>query len=174
MAIVGVPGWIGSSAVAETGQRWMSAAGSAVRIGAPFWMSQMANQSVYNISIPIFERYYNGIRYRGCWNTGWSYPVSKPGWNATPGGSFNGLAYGTCVAVQNYLDGEYSVLTIQSGPAANFRLTTDDGAVFNFIDTGRYDAGYRNYKIDPSQHVAWFDYLNARIGQTRQGLVAIR
>lgn len=170
MAIVGVPGWIGSSAVAETGQRWMSAAGSAVRIGAPFWMSQMANQSVYNISIPIFERYYNNVRYRGCWGTGWNFPYSKPSGNATPGGSFNGHGYGTCVAVQNLA--EYSVLTIWSGPAANFRLTTDDGAVFTFIDTGRYDADYRNYKIEPSQANAWFDYLNARVGQTRQGLVA--
>lgn len=174
MAIVGVPGWIGSSAVAETGQRWMSAAGSAVRIGAPFWMSQMANQSVYNISIPIFERYYNGVRYRGCWGTGWSYPYSKPGGNATPGGSFNGLPYGTCVGIQSFHEGEYSVLTIQNGPAANFSLTTDDGAVFNFNDTGRYDAGYRNYRIVFDQYNAWYEYLNARVGQTRQGLVAIR
>lgn len=174
MAIVGVPGWIGSSAVAETGQRWMSAAGSAVRIGVPFWMSQMAGQSVYNISIPIYERHYNGLRYRGCWMYGWYLPFSKPGGNAAPGGSFNGLAYGTCVAIQHTDLNEYSVLTIQNGPAANLRLTTDDGAVFNFVDTGRYDSGYRNYRIDVSQHTAWYEYLNARIGQTRQGLVAIR
>ncbi|MCK6891120.1 receptor-recognizing protein [Enterobacter kobei] len=45
MAIVGVPGWIGASAVQETGQRWMKEAGAAVRIGAPFWMSQLAGQS---------------------------------------------------------------------------------------------------------------------------------
>lgn len=173
MAIIGVPGWIGSSAVAETGQRWMSAAGSAVRIGVPFWMSGMAGQSVYNISIPIYGRQYNGIRYRGCWMYGWYLPFSKPGGNAAPGGSYNGLAYGTCVAMQAF-DGEYSVLTIQNGPAANFRLTLDDGAVFNFVDTGRYDSGYRNYKIDPSQLNAWYEYLNARVGQTRQGLVAIR
>ncbi|MEG2434043.1 MAG: hypothetical protein RSB25_20630 [Acinetobacter sp.] len=162
-------GWVGSSAVNETGQRWMSAAGNAVRIGAPFWMSQMIGQSVYNITIPIYERYYNGIRYRGCWNTGWNFPFSKPGATEAPGGSFNGLAYGTCVSVQN--QPEYSVLTIYTGTAANFRLTTDDGAVFNFFDTGRYDANYRNYKIDPNQATAWFDYLNARIGQTRFGLI---
>lgn len=48
MAIVGVPGWIGSSAVNETGQRWMSAAGAAVRRPAPFYMSQLANQSKFN------------------------------------------------------------------------------------------------------------------------------
>lgn len=67
MAIVGVPGWIGSSAVTETGQRWMSAAGNAVRIGTPFYMSRMAGQSVYNITFTIYERYYNNTRYRGQW-----------------------------------------------------------------------------------------------------------
>ncbi|EAR9329218.1 TPA: hypothetical protein R4G38_003172 [Salmonella enterica subsp. enterica serovar Kentucky] len=29
-------GWVGSSAVSETGQRWMSAAGRSVRVGTPF------------------------------------------------------------------------------------------------------------------------------------------
>lgn len=53
MAIVGVPGWIGSSAVNETGQRWMSAAGAAVRRPAPFYMSQLANQSKFNTVMTI-------------------------------------------------------------------------------------------------------------------------
>lgn len=46
MAIVGYPGWIGSSAVTETGQRWMSAARTAVRQSAAGWMSQLAGQMV--------------------------------------------------------------------------------------------------------------------------------
>ncbi|WP_137464955.1 hypothetical protein [Escherichia coli] len=37
--------WVGSSAVAETGQRWMSSAGSQLRLGLPFWMSQMVGVS---------------------------------------------------------------------------------------------------------------------------------
>lgn len=37
--------WVGSSAVAETGQRWMSTAGSQLRLGLPFWMSQMVGVS---------------------------------------------------------------------------------------------------------------------------------
>lgn len=45
MAIVGVPGWIGESAVNETGQRWMDAAMRAVRVSVPGWMSSMAGQS---------------------------------------------------------------------------------------------------------------------------------
>lgn len=45
MAVVGVPGWIGTSAVAETGQRWMSAAAGQLRLGTPVWMSQFAGRS---------------------------------------------------------------------------------------------------------------------------------
>ncbi|HFI1088324.1 TPA: receptor-recognizing protein [Enterobacter hormaechei] len=45
MAIVGVPGWIGSSAVTETGQRWMSAARTAVFLTNPGFMSAMAGKS---------------------------------------------------------------------------------------------------------------------------------
>ncbi|MCM8228970.1 receptor-recognizing protein [Enterobacter hormaechei] len=45
MAVVNAPGWIGESAAQETGQRWMKDAGAALRIGVPFWMSQMAGQS---------------------------------------------------------------------------------------------------------------------------------
>lgn len=46
MAIVGVPGWIGASAVSETGERWMAAAGAKVGVGTPFWMSTLAGKSV--------------------------------------------------------------------------------------------------------------------------------
>ena len=35
MAVVGVPGWIGSSSVNETGQRWMSQAAGQLRLGVP-------------------------------------------------------------------------------------------------------------------------------------------
>ncbi|WP_407204806.1 receptor-recognizing protein [Enterobacter hormaechei] len=46
-------GWVGSSAVSETGQRWMSAAGRSVRVGAPFWMKTLVGKSreqVINVS----------------------------------------------------------------------------------------------------------------------------
>ena len=172
MAIVGVPGWIGSSAVTETGQRWMSAAGNAVRIGTPFYMSRMAGQSVYNITVTIYERYYNNTRYRGQWGVGWYLPYSKPSGNGQVQGSYNGLAFGTCVCTQ--ADYRYSVLSIQNGPAINLRLTFDDGGVFDFENNGTIDGGYRQYNIIQSQHTAWYDYLNARVGQTRSGLVTQR
>ena len=38
-------GWVGSSAVSETGQRWMSAAMKAVRLNPPAYMSAMVNRS---------------------------------------------------------------------------------------------------------------------------------
>lgn len=43
MAISG--GWVGSSAVNETGERWMSAARSVVRLPAAGWMSEMVGRS---------------------------------------------------------------------------------------------------------------------------------
>lgn len=38
-------GWVGSSAVSETGQRWMSAAMQAVRLSRPAYMSAMVGRS---------------------------------------------------------------------------------------------------------------------------------
>ncbi|HBV0031611.1 TPA: receptor-recognizing protein [Escherichia coli] len=38
-------GWVGSSAVSETGERWMSAAMQAVRLGRPAYMSAMVGRS---------------------------------------------------------------------------------------------------------------------------------
>ncbi|EKQ3557751.1 hypothetical protein P4464_002288 [Salmonella enterica] len=43
-------GWVGSQAVAETGQRWMSAAGAALRAPAPFWMSALVGKSVMGVA----------------------------------------------------------------------------------------------------------------------------
>lgn len=45
MSITKVPGWIGSSAVSETGQRWMSAARTTVQLSAAGNMSQMGGRS---------------------------------------------------------------------------------------------------------------------------------
>ncbi|EDE8097153.1 hypothetical protein BZR10_23845, partial [Salmonella enterica subsp. enterica serovar Newport] len=43
-------GWVGSQAAAETGQRWMSAAGAALRTPAPFWMSALVGKSVVGVA----------------------------------------------------------------------------------------------------------------------------
>ncbi|BBC78319.1 tail fiber adhesin [Escherichia phage EcS1] len=43
MAVTGP--WIGSSAVAETGQRWLINAATALRLGTPFWASSLSGRS---------------------------------------------------------------------------------------------------------------------------------
>ncbi|MEG5552194.1 hypothetical protein UXO11_21680 [Enterobacter wuhouensis] len=48
MAIVA--GWIGSSAVSTTGARWMSAAGSGVKVGTPFWMSGLVGKMTLSVA----------------------------------------------------------------------------------------------------------------------------
>lgn len=45
--------WIGSSALAETGQNWMSAAGSVVKVGTPFWISSLNGKSKSNATIVV-------------------------------------------------------------------------------------------------------------------------
>lgn len=45
MSVVNTPGWIGSSAANETGQRWMSAARSVLRLPGTGWMSEMAGRT---------------------------------------------------------------------------------------------------------------------------------
>lgn len=46
-------GWVGSSAVSNTGDRWMSAAGGKLRLPTPFWMSQMVGRSRFNYQVRI-------------------------------------------------------------------------------------------------------------------------
>lgn len=38
-------GWVGKSALDETGKNWMSEAGGVLRLGTPFWMSAMVGRS---------------------------------------------------------------------------------------------------------------------------------
>ncbi len=49
-------GWVGSNTVGETGQRWMSAAGPALQLGVPFWMSTLPGRST-SISFSITGAY---------------------------------------------------------------------------------------------------------------------
>lgn len=171
MAITGPN--IGTSAFNETGQRAMSGARAAVRLPAkPGKLSEMIGRSVFNINFTVYERYYNNARYRGQWGVGWYSPYSKPSGYPAVGGSFNGNAFGTVVAAQSSPD--ISVITIQNGPAVNLRLTMDDGGVFDFNNNGRIHDGYRQYQVASAQATSWYDYLNARTGQNRSGLVTQR
>lgn len=53
MAIQNLPAWIGSQAVAETGQRWMSQARPVVNLPAAGWMSEMAGRAKWNAVLII-------------------------------------------------------------------------------------------------------------------------
>ena len=75
MAIVGIPGWIGESAVNETGQRWMDAAMRDVRVAVPGWMSSMAGQSKEIIHTLGADHNFNGQWFRNrCFDAG-SAPI---------------------------------------------------------------------------------------------------
>lgn len=71
MAVVGVPGWIGSSSVNETGQRWMSQAAGQLRLGVPCWMSQFAGRSREIIHTVSANHNFNGQWFRDrCFEAG--------------------------------------------------------------------------------------------------------
>lgn len=75
MAVVGVPGWIGSSAANETGQRWMSQAAGQLRLGVPCWMSNMIGRSVEVIHTLGADHNFNGQWFRDrCFEAG-SAPI---------------------------------------------------------------------------------------------------
>lgn len=75
MAVVGVPGWIGSSSVNETGQRWMSQAAGQLRLGVPCWMSQFAGRSREIIHTLGADHNFNGQWFRDrCFEAG-STPI---------------------------------------------------------------------------------------------------
>jgi hypothetical protein len=172
MAVVGVPGWIGESAAQETGQRWMYQAGQALRITPPFWMSQMAGQSVYNITVTIAERFYNNTRIRGAWRYGTKNWINAADKGTVVGNVLGGSNnVGTFAAVQNFPSN--SSLTIVDGPNKVMTVTMDDGAVFTFNPTDKFGnwngRSCRNY--DSTNIKGFYDYLNARVGQTRMGLM---
>lgn len=58
-------GWVGSSAVAETGQRWMSVARTTVQLGAAGWMSEMAGKSRMTHTINIQHLYAQSQNFYG-------------------------------------------------------------------------------------------------------------
>lgn len=176
--------WVGGSAKAETGESWMAQAGSKLRIGLPFWMSQMIGQSVYNFSLNIQYREWNSISYRGSWQTdGWN-------WNPTPTaqntiqGSFEGhpvTLFVTAIGQDGnaYWDnvagrGQGTTLGILGGPEVNLRVLMNDGTTFDYTPGVDY-YGTRNYKIvsnDEAKRLGfWFQN---RSGQTVEGLIMRR
>lgn len=73
MAVTGP--WVGSSAVVNTGQNWMGGAAQRLRMGAPFWMSNMIGRSVEVIHTLGADHNFNGQWFRDrCFEAG-SAPI---------------------------------------------------------------------------------------------------
>lgn len=86
MAVVNVPGWIGSSAVDVTGKRWMTEARVALRLPAAGWMSEMAGKSVHIGSFTI------NMNTQGARFIGWKIATNSNLYDYANGalGSFSG------------------------------------------------------------------------------------
>jgi len=88
MAVVGVPGYIGSSAVNETGQRYMSAARSALRLSAyGGYMTEMAGRTK-EIEISIQANH----------NFDWASLVNEINSRGVAGNAFKVTVYGDLVS----------------------------------------------------------------------------
>lgn len=73
MAVAGP--WVGSSAVINTGQNWMGGAAQRLRMGIPFWMSNMIGRSVEVIHTLGADHNFNGQWFRDrCFEAG-SAPI---------------------------------------------------------------------------------------------------
>lgn len=114
MAVVGVPGYIGSSAVSETGQRYMSTAAGQLRIAVPTYMSRFAGQSREQvIDIPANNNYtwatlVNQIKALGVAGNAFRVNINGPVISSTTGAP--------CLNFTSDLAGvDYILLVINSG-----------------------------------------------------------
>ena len=73
MAVAGP--WIGTSALAQTGDHWMAGAAARLRMGVPFWMGNMIGRSVEVIHTLGADHNFNGQWFRDrCFEAG-SAPI---------------------------------------------------------------------------------------------------
>lgn len=153
-------GWVGSSAVAETGQRYMSAARTTLRLSAAGWMSEMIGKSKAN-AIMTVGKYTNG-------------PITALGYigsGQTATGSMTGNIGGYTVLSlsTSTIGGQYpaATLVLSTMPNKNWVLNID-GTNFTFKPTfisgklAQYDC------TDPS---GLNNFLNARVGKQAPILV---
>ena len=175
MAISGP--WVGSSAVNETGQRSMIQAAAVVRLGTPFYMSQLIGRSKWHFTFVPQKRWYNNTRWRGVWrkgaNTGVWYNISHSAYTIV--GDYNGKQIGTIGAVGNVISG--SNLTIYDGPNRNVRILftrvdNNQQWTFNFNISRYMRDGFRNYDIYPAEGKNWYSLLNGNVGATISGIIS--
>lgn len=179
MAVTGP--WVGSSAKAETGEPWMAQAGAKLRLGTPFWMSNMIGRSVFNFSLTVQYRNWNNIYYRGSWQVGgWNWSP-KPTTQNTVQGNFEGKEVTLFVSVSgqggvNYWNGDPqgTTLGIRNGDAINLRVMMSDGTTFDFTP-GKMDGDVRNYQIASNDEANKLkNWFSDRTDQYWQGLITRR
>lgn len=165
MAIQNLPAWIGSSAVNETGQRWMSQARPVVRLPSAGWMSEMAGRSKFNGTLNIgrsashtcgFSRgYYGSLNL----STGQNVSVLA----ATNRDWDQGINQG--IYISNFNAGYNRCEVILEGFNNNELLTLPNHGT-NGTDGSRLY--FQNWRIDV------YNWMTARLGQTINVLVEFK
>lgn len=159
MAVVGVPGWIGASVVAETGERWMGTAGGVLlNKTSGFWMSEFAGKSKsFNMTIG-----------RSVWTTPLAGNQTNLGcgFNGT-GGRIGSITSNTVwngvtdiVATKNSVSTSGQLIG-PNLPARNLILNI---AGTNFTFTYQLISGTPWFT--PADPNGLFNFLNARVNQT--------
>lgn len=130
-------GWIGSSAVGETAQRWMSAAGPTINVGVPFWMSALAGKSkglkvaVARTQIGILPPGVRGPQ---------PYPILAFGYLQGKGGSVVGNYSGREVTAFYFENANNYVRFIVSGGMSGSVSLVVGGARYTFTYNSTYGA----------------------------------
>ncbi|ELD1608249.1 putative receptor-recognizing phage tail fiber adhesin (plasmid) [Escherichia coli] len=160
-----VSGWVGSSSVTETSQRWVSAAGAAVRVGTPFSMSNLVGKSVVDFTMTPARSSYTVTQgmIKGMTTT-----VNFSGFAVAAGSIQNVVSNVASVKAAGTLSGSlfgceirhfYQVsnnqklfLGLVNGPAQNFNLSLN-GTVFSFVQHAN-TGGVRTYAATTTTN--WF------------------
>ncbi|MDV1094942.1 hypothetical protein ACSI5N_25295 (plasmid) [Raoultella ornithinolytica] len=172
MPIVGVPGWIGGSAVEVTGKRWMDQAGAAVRVGVPFWMSDLNGRNVWNasVTVAVHKPAVGGV-IAGGWNQkgniSWNIKLDSRGHvSGIAGTGFEIGAFG--ISEPSKTPGYNDTMSIRGAGNfdTNWKVDLDGGGTFILNNTGRSQGGWRVYECTNKQGL--YDWLRARDGQVIQ------
>ncbi len=177
-------GWVGSSAVATSGQRWMSAAGSAVKVGKPFYMSSLIGKAMQDFTMVVGNSTYGimmqatntqwvtGTVYYGGYSnnsttTGAALAISGtsariPSINAT--GSVSGTLLGCAITHISQGKGTaYIYIGLTNGPNQSFTLSLG-GTNFSFA-AHSFANNTRHYRASASSN-----WLYNKKGQTLAGV----
>lgn len=156
MAIVGP--WIGSSAKAETGQAWMSAAMETLKITRPAFMSTMIGKS--KGTIITTAQGYNGSIIGVA-----SAPYNNVGTIVSPEGIYPG---GSLIRIAYITQPGYIDLDARGTPTRNISVTLDNiTVVFTYLADVSGFVGYPYYRISGGTNFVAFRNLLTSTGVAR-------